>query len=124
METQMMVRTAIVLLAITALGGLLMAAIRFTGRPRPPSSIAMLHGLLAASGLTLLLYAGTVHGLPGTALLGIVILMGAALGGLVLNLVYHTRDLPLPIWLVLAHAAIAVVGFGILVVGGWNVTAA
>jgi len=124
METQLMIRTAIVLLALTAVGGLLMAGIRFAGKPRPPNSIAMLHGLLAASGLTLLLYAGTVHGLPSTALLGIVLLIGAALGGLVLNLAYHTKELPLPIWLVLTHAAIAVVGFVILVIGGWNVTGA
>jgi len=122
METQLMIRTAIVLLALTAVGGLLMAGIRFAGKPRPPNSIAMVHGLLAASGLTLLLYAGTVHGLPGTAMLGIVLLIGAALGGLVLNLAYHTKELPLPIWLVLTHAAVAVVGFVVLVVGGWNVT--
>ncbi|MCG2592537.1 hypothetical protein LZ009_07045 [Ramlibacter sp. XY19] len=124
METQLMVRTALVLLALTALGGLLMAGIRFSGKPRPPSSIAMLHGLLAGSGLTLLLYAAIVHGLPGMAWLGIVLLAGAALGGLVLNLAYHTKELPLPIWLVLAHAAIAVVGFVVLILGGWNVTAA
>jgi hypothetical protein len=124
METQLMIRTAIVLLAITALGGLLMAGIRFSGKPRPPNSIAMLHGLLAASGLTLLIDAGSVHGLPATALLGIALLLGAALGGLVLNLAYHTKELPLPVWLVLTHAAVAVVGFVVLVVGGWNVTAA
>src|SRR6478609_9357352 len=106
METQLMIRTAIVLLALTAVGGLLMAGIRFSGKPRPPSAIAMLHGLLAASGLTLLLYAGFVHGLPGMAWLGIALLVGAALGGLVLNLGYHDKQLPLPIWFLLVHAAI------------------
>ena len=50
LDAQTMLRTAVVLLAITALGGLLMAGLRFSGHPRPPSSIAMLHGLLAASG--------------------------------------------------------------------------
>lgn len=124
METQLMIRTAIVLLALTGAGGLLMAGIRFSGAPRPPSSIAMLHGLLASAGLTLLLYGGIVHGLPGMAWLGIVLLVGAALGGLVLNLAYHAKALPLPIWLVLTHAAIAVVGLVVVALGGWNVTAA
>lgn len=124
METQLMIRTAIVLLALTGAGGLLMAGIRFSGKPRPPSAIAMLHGLLAASGLTLLLYAGFAHGLPGTAWLGIVLLAGAALGGLVLNLAYHDKQLPLPIWLVLVHAAVAVLGLVIVALGGWNVTGA
>ena len=124
METQLMIRTAIVLLALTGAGGLLMAGIRFSGKPRPPSAIAMLHGLLAASGLTLLLYAGFAHGLPGMAWLGIVLLAGAALGGLVLNLAYHDKQLPLPIWLVLVHAAVAVLGLVIVALGGWNVTGA
>ena len=124
METQLMVRTAIVLLALTGVGGLLMAGIRFSGKPRPPSAIAILHGLLAGSGVTLLLYAGFVHGLPGMAWLGIVLLAGAALGGLVLNLAYHDKQLPLPIWLVLTHAAIAVLGLVIVALGAWNVTAA
>jgi hypothetical protein len=124
METQLMIRTAIVLLALTGVGGLLMAGIRFSGKPRPPSSIAMLHGLLAASGLTLLLYAGFAHGLPGAAWLGIALLVGAALGGLVLNLGYHDKHLPLPIWFVLVHAAIAVVGLVVVALAGWNVTAA
>lgn len=124
MEPQLMVRTAIVLLGLTALGGLLMAGIRFSGRPRPPSAIAMLHGLLAAAGVTLLLYAGLTQGLPPMVWGGIALLVAAALGGLVLNLGYHTRELPLPIWLVLVHAAVAVVGFLVLVVGGWNVSGA
>jgi hypothetical protein len=123
MEAQLMIRTAIVLLALTGAGGLLLAGIRFSGKPRPPSSIAMLHGLLASAGLTLLLYAAFVHGLPGMAWLGIVLLAGAAVGGLVLNLAYHDKHLPLPIWLVLAHAAIAVLGLVLAALGGWNVTA-
>ena len=52
-----MLQTATILLALTALGGLLMAGIRFATRRNPPAWLAMLHGLLAASGLTLLVYA-------------------------------------------------------------------
>lgn len=121
MDVQTMLRTAIVLLAVTALGGLLMAGMRLTGRPRPPSSIAMVHGLLAASGLTLILYAGLAAGIPGAAWAGVLLLALAALGGLVLNLRYHAEGLELPVALMLGHAAIAAAGFVVLAIAGWNV---
>jgi hypothetical protein len=124
MEPQMMVRTAIVLLALTGVGGLLMAGIRFSGKPHPPTWIAMVHGLLAGSGVTLLLYAGITRGLPSPAWAGIVLLVLAAGGGLVMNLHYHWKNVALPIWLVLVHAAIAVIGLVVLAIGGWNVTGA
>ena len=120
MDTHLMLRTAVVLLAITALGGLLMAGIRFSGRPHPPSWIAMLHGLLAASGLTLLLYAAAVAGLPGGGWAGLVLLLAAVLGGLVLNLRFHWERIALPIWLVLVHAAVAAVGLVVLALSVWN----
>jgi hypothetical protein len=123
MDAQTMLRTAIVLLAITALGGLLMAGMRFTGRPYPPSSIAMLHGLLAASGLTLILYAGFTSGMPGGGWGGLVLLLVAVLGGLVLNLRYHTERRELPMGLVLGHAALAVAGFVVLALSVWNLGA-
>ena len=120
MDVQTMLRTAVVLLAITALGGLLMAGLRFSGRPHPPSAIAMLHGLLAASGLTLLLYAAATSGLPGGAWVGLLLLLVAVLGGLVLNLRYHWQRLELPVWLVLVHAAVAAAGFLVLAISVWN----
>jgi hypothetical protein len=121
MELQMMLRTAIVLLALTAAGGLLLAGIRFSGR-QPPTAVAMLHGLLAASGLTLLLYGGLVAGLPSGAWAGIALLVGAAAGGLVLNLRYHWNRELLPVWLVLVHAAVAVAGFLLLALSAWNLS--
>jgi len=120
MDAQTMLRTAIVLLGLTGAGGLLIAGIRFTGRPHPPSWLAMLHGLLAASGLTLLLYVAFAAGLPGSAWTGLILLAGAALGGLVLNLGYHWKNLALPIWLVLVHAAVAVVGLVVLAIAAWK----
>lgn len=120
MDAQLMLRTAIVLLAVTALGGLVMAAIRFAGRPHPPSAVAMLHGLLAAGGLTLLLYAAFTTALPGGAWLGLAILLVAALGGLVLNLRYHWQREALPIWLVLVHAAAGAIGLVVLAASAWN----
>lgn len=120
MDVQTMLKTAVILLALTALGGLLLAGIRFAGRPHPPTSIAMLHGLLAGGALTLLLYAAFAAGLPGNAWLGLILLIGAALGGIVLNLGYHWKNLPLPIWLVLVHAAVAVAGFLVLLLAVWR----
>lgn len=120
MDVQTMLKTAVILLAITALGGLLIAGMRFSGRPHPPSWLAMLHGLLAGSGLTLLLYAAFTAGLPGAAWTGLALLVVAALGGLVLNLGYHWKNLALPVWLVLVHAAVAATGFVVLAIAVWK----
>ena len=49
MEPLLMMKTACVLLAIAALGGLAMAGIRLAGTPRPPAWLAMLHGFLAGA---------------------------------------------------------------------------
>ena len=111
MDAGMILRTATVLLGVTALGGLVMAVMRFAGAERPPSWLAMLHGLLAGSGLTLLLYAGFSAGMPTNAWLGTGLLVLAALGGVFLNLTYHDKRLPLPISIVLIHALLAVTGF-------------
>ena len=122
MDPQTMLRTAVVLLAITALGGLLMAGLRFSGNPQPPSAVAMLHGLLAASGLTLILYAGLTSGMPGGGWTGLVLLLVAVLGGLVLNLRYHWKRLP--IWLVLVHAGVAAIGLVVLAISTWTLSVA
>jgi hypothetical protein len=120
MDSGMMLRTAVVLLALTGAGGLLMAGMRFTGRPRPPDLLAMLHGLLAAGGLTLVLYTAFTAGLPTGAWIGLVAMVLAAVGGLVLNLGYHTKQQPLPVWLVLVHAAVAAIGLVVFAISAWR----
>jgi hypothetical protein len=120
MDVQTMLRTAVILLAVTALGGLLMAGMRFSGRPHPPTFITMVHGLLAASGLTLVLYVAFTAGLPGSGWIGLVLLLAAVLGGLVLNLRYHWERLELPISLILVHAAAAAIGLVVLALAVWN----
>ncbi|MBC7470536.1 MAG: hypothetical protein H7322_14515 [Ramlibacter sp.] len=111
MDTATMMKTATVLLALTAAGGLLMAFIRFSGAERPPSWIAMAHGLLAGSGLTLLLYAGFADGMPSSGWIGVLLLAAAALGGAYLNLAFHARLLAIPKTIVVVHALLAVAGF-------------
>jgi hypothetical protein len=119
MDVKTMLVAAVVLLALTGAGGIAIAAIRFSGRPFPPSWLAMTHGLLASAGLTLLLFAAFTFGLPGGAGLGLVFLLVAAAGGLVLNLAYHWRERPLPISLVVVHAAIAVTGLVLIALAAW-----
>ncbi len=111
MDTATMMKTATILLALTAAGGVVMAIIRFGGADRPPSWLAMAHGLLAGSGLTLLLYAGFAAGIPSLAWTGIALLVAAALGGTYLNLAYHAKLLPIPKGIIVIHALLAVAGF-------------
>jgi len=119
MEAALVLRTATVLLAIAALGGLLMAGIRFAGQPHPPIALAMLHGFLAAAAVTLLLYAAATVGLPSMALGALVLFLLAAAGGVILNLNYHWKNVPLPKWLVVVHALVAVLGFLLLLAATW-----
>jgi len=110
-EPMLMMQTAAVVLTLSAAGGATMAVIRFSGKPHPPIWLAMLHGFLSAAAVTLLLYASFTMGLPGLANVALVLFVVAALGGVVLNLNFHWRAIPLPKWLVLVHAVVAVVGY-------------
>ena len=111
MDSKTMIETATGLLAITAVGGIVMAGMRFAGADRPPSWLAMLHGLLAGSGLTLLLYAGFALGMGRLAWIGTGLLVLAALGGVYLNLTFHDKRVPLPKPIIIVHAGLAVLGF-------------
>ena len=57
MEPFQMLQVSTYLFGIAALGGVVMGLIRFKSGGNPPSWLAMLHGFLAAAGLTLLAYA-------------------------------------------------------------------
>jgi hypothetical protein len=112
-----MIVASVVVLGMAALGGLTLAAIRLSGTPRPPTAIALLHGVVAASGLGLLAYvvfSGEVAELIRIAL-GVLVL--AALGGATIFLGFHVRGRALPIPLVLLHGLIAATGYVLLLVG-------
>jgi hypothetical protein len=109
-----MMKTAAVLLGIAAIGGLVMAAIRFRGAERPPTVILMAHGLLAAAALTLLLYAAATVGLPTLAMAATGIFVVVAIVGAALNLMYHSKMLPLPKMPIVIHGLVAVVGYVLL----------
>jgi hypothetical protein len=109
-----MMKTAAVLLGIGAIGGLLMAVIRFRGADRPPTIFVMAHGLLAAAALTLLLYATATVGLPTLATMATGIFVVVAIVGAALNLMYHAKQLPLPKSPVVIHGLVAAVGYVLL----------
>jgi hypothetical protein len=117
MSIQSFLWVAIALFAIAAGGGLVMAGVRAVGDRNPPAWLAMLHGLLASAGLTLLLFAAFTIGLPKAALWGTILLILAAVGGLYLNLGYQEKRQLLPKPIMYVHALIAVIGFILLLVG-------
>ena len=113
-----MMKTALALLTISALGGVVMAVIRFSRNANPPPSFAMGHGLLGGAALTLLLYAYFTVGMPTLAFWALLLLLLAAAGGTYLNLGYHMKGLLLPKGMLYGHAAIAVAGYALL---AWTV---
>ena len=118
MEPVLVMKTASVLLAIAALGGLTLAVISF--KKQPPPSLAMLHGLLAGAAVTLLLYAYFTVGLPTLACWALLLFLLAALGGVYLNLGFHMKNLALPKGIIAAHAVLAVAGFCMLLLAAWG----
>ena len=122
MEPVLIMKTACVLLALAALGGLVMAGIRFGGKPQPPTWLAMLHGFLSAAALTLLLYAYITVGLPALAAWALLLFLIAAAGGTYLNLNFHWKMQPLPKGIIVGHAVLAVGGFALLLAATWAAT--
>ena len=119
MEPFLILQVSTYLFGIAALGGVVMALIRFTSGGNPPSWLAMLHGFLAAAGLTLLAYAVATMEVPALAVLSLLLFFGGAIGGIVLNLHYHLRDLALPKWLVVVHALVSVLALAMLVMAAF-----
>ena len=116
MSIQVLLWTAVVLFAIAAAGGLTMAGVRTFSNSNPPAWLAMLHGLLAAAGLTLLLFGAFTIGVSTSAVWALILLVIAALGGLFLNLGYQEKRQLLPKPVMYVHALIAVIGFILLIV--------
>ncbi len=103
------------LLSVAFASGLAMAGIRFASdRPSPPW-LAKLHGYAAVGAISLLGFAWTQAALPAAGQYGLIALLVAAAGGLLLNLGYHWRGRPLPEGLVFAHMSVAFIG--VLIVG-------
>lgn len=106
-----MIYAAIGLVAAAALGGayLLSQVLR---DKQPPTAVPYIHGLLAVSGVIVLI----VYSLKNPGPIGsIVVFAMAAIGGLVM-LYKNIKGEKFPKWLAVAHGLIAVVGFILLIV--------
>ena len=109
MDPVQMLHAVKLLLVCTVIGGIVLACLRFLGK-QLPSWLAMVHGVIAASALTLLSYLALVTHLQALALGGLALLLLAAAAGVTLNLGYHLRGRVLPIWLIGLHVPLAVIG--------------
>ena len=104
-----MLTWTIVLFAVAAAGGLVLAGLRFANKPLP-MSLALIHGAVAATALVILLIVAlspSGSGMAKAALGGFVV---AALGGFFLFSL-HVRKRQLPIPVVLIHGVVAVAAF-------------
>lgn len=101
------------LFALAAVGGMVLATLHFRGRPRP-LPLALLHLVVAASGLVSLLIAVVDHPtvLLAKVALGIMVVVAAG-GFLLLSFRVRRKELPTP--LVVIHGLAAVGGFLTLV---------
>jgi hypothetical protein len=106
----------IAIFAVAAVVGLTMAIAAYQGK-FPPVPSAILHGVLAATGLVLLIVAVFVRGAAGPALWALGFFLVAALGGFSLALGFHARKKALPKGFVAGHAVLAVIGFLLLLAG-------
>lgn len=102
---------AVIVFAIAALGGLIMAASVLRGR-LAPWPLSLVHAGLGAAGLILVLIA-VLGGAAQNATIALIILAVAAVGGFFLAS-FHLRRTPGPKPVVLIHALVAVVGFLLL----------
>ncbi|MFT0533207.1 hypothetical protein ACMHYJ_10340 [Castellaniella hirudinis] len=104
-----MISAAIILFAIAAAGGLILAAHVLRGH-FAPWALSVLHALLGAAGLILLILALAQGAASQPVLVGFILLLIAALGGFFLVSFHARKRLP-PKAVVIVHALVAVIGF-------------
>ena len=105
-----MLTYAVIVFAVAALGGLVLASYVLQGR-LAPWALSLLHAGLGAIGLLLVIYAAiTTTGISHAAMIALVILVVAALGGFYLASI-HLRNQVAPRSVVFIHAGVAVIGF-------------
>lgn len=107
-----MINAAIGLLALSAVGGLVLAVKHFR-HSNAPIPLAVVHGLLGAAGLVLYVLAVLKTGFTPLTMASVGLLVAAALGGFVL-FALHLKGQVLPKAVMVLHALLAVGGFLIL----------
>ena len=104
-----MLTYALIVFAIAAVGGLVLASSVLRGK-LAPWALSVLHALLGASGLVLLILAVLQGTTPARVTAALGLLVVAALGGFYLASL-HLRGTVAPKAVVFIHAGVAVVGF-------------
>ena len=115
MEPYIAISTSAGIFGAAALGGMGMAVVRLGEAPRPLSAIALLHGMLAAAGLSLLLYMTCTAGIPPTAQIAAGLMVVVALAGGWMTLRLPARRRALPVMPVMVHATVALLGLALMV---------
>ena len=104
-----MLKAALLILAIAAAGGLVLATHILRGR-FPSWALSLLHAALGASGIALLLLITFQGGGSARVMAALGLLLVAALGGFYLASL-HVRSVIAPKTLVVLHAGLAIAGF-------------
>ena len=104
-----MLTYALLIFAIAAVGGLVLAASVLRGK-LAPWALSVVHALLGATGLVLLIVIALQGSGSGRISAALGLLVVAALGGFYLASI-HLRGKVAPMTVVLIHAGVAVVGF-------------
>jgi len=110
------VETAAIVLGLAAVGGITLAGIRLSGTPRPPTWMALGHGIVAAVGLGILIYQAATTSLPSLALVALGVFLLAAVGGATMFFGFHLKEKALPIPFVFGHGLAAVAAYVLLLV--------
>ena len=104
-----MLTYALLIFAIAAMGGLVLAASVLRGR-LAPWALSVAHALLGATGLALLIFVVLQGAAPGRVTAALGLLVVAALGGFYLASI-HWRGKVAPKAIVFIHAGVALAGF-------------
>lgn len=104
-----MLNFALVIFAIAAIGGLILAS-RVLRDKFAPWALSLLHAALGAIGLIVLIVILVQGSAAQPVLVGFVLLLIAALGGFFLASFHLRKQLP-PKAVVITHAVLAVIGF-------------
>lgn len=112
-----MLKLAVLIFAIGAVGGLVMATRVLRGQ-FAPWALSLLHAALGATGLVLtaLVVLGKSADVPSIVPIALLVLVVAALGGFFLASFHARKQLPSR-GVVFTHAGVAVIGF-LLLAGG------
>lgn len=107
-----MLTYAVIVFAIAAVGGVILASRVLTGR-LAPWALSIIHALLGAAGLLLLIVQLLQGSGAGRIVAALALLIVAAIGGFYLASL-HLRKKIAPKGIVLVHAGFAVAGFLVL----------